>query len=164
MTLAGKIWAVAQQNSKLAAVWAQIDDMGGELPATLETQLDALQNENADTMREVLLGLKDLGNIVEVHETEIARLKERRDILENRYDRLKQWLANSLPTGQKWSDGMHSLSWRKSVAVEVEQEKLPLEYSKVEYKADKVLIKRALESGATIPGARLVERQNLIVK
>ena len=53
MTSAGKIWAVAQQNSKLAALWAQIDDMAGELPATLEAQLDALQQENADTMREV---------------------------------------------------------------------------------------------------------------
>lgn len=163
MTIAGKIWAVAQQNSKLAALWAQIDDMAGELPATLEAQLDALQQENADTMREVLMGMKDLNLAIELHENEISRLKERRNILESRYDRLKQWLANSLPAGQKWSDGLHSLSWRKSVAVEVEQEKLPIEYSKIEYRADKMLIKRELEAGATIPGAKLVEKNNLII-
>lgn len=164
MSLAYKIWAVAQQNSKLAAVWAQIDDMAGELPATLETQLDALQQENSDTMREVVCGLKDLESVIELHESEISRLKERRDILESRYDRLKLWLASALPQGKKWSDGIHSLSWRKSVSVEVEQEKLPIEYSKIEYRADKMLIKRDLEAGAAIPGAKLVEKNNLIVK
>ena len=164
MTLAGRIWAVAENNSKLAALWAQVEDLGGELSPNLEAALTEAQKENADIMREVVCGLKDLGNLIEVHENEISRLKERRDILEARYDRLKAWLANSLPQGQKWSDGIHSLFWRKSVSVDVEPEKLPIEYSKIEYRADKTLIRKELEAGAEIPGARLLEKMNLIIK
>ena len=164
MTLAWKIHNLAENNSALRSLWAQVEDLGGELSPNLEAALTEAQNANADIMREVVLGLKDLSNLIEVHENEISRLKERRDTLEARYDRLKSWLANALPQGQKWSDGIHSLGWRKSVSVEVEQEKLPIEYSKIEYRADKSLIRKELEAGAEIPGARLLEKMNLIIK
>lgn len=56
------------------------------------------------------------------------------------------------------------VSWRKSVSVEIQDEsRVPEDYKKekVIVNIDKVSIKKALTGGEDVPGASLLEKQNV---
>lgn len=158
------LWTFAQAFSQLHGLWRQVLDLEGELPPDLEAQLDAAQSVCQETMREAVLCIKDLEGVVELHRKEERRLKERREKIEARLEQLKGWLSRTLPAGEKWTDGIHSLTWRRSVSVEADTSKLTYDYLRVEYSPDKAKIKRDLEAGIAVEGARLIEKNNIQIK
>lgn len=65
------------------------------------------------------------------------------------------------------SDGLFKASFRKSTAVSVfDESQIPAEFmrEKISYTPDKTAIKKAIESGQEVAGAKIEERQNLQIK
>jgi hypothetical protein len=158
------IWKLHRSTAHLAGLWDQIESMDGELPLTLEAMLTDVQKDNDEIRAEVVEGLKDLQAIIDLHDHELSRLRNRKSILEGRLERLKMWLATTLQPGEKWTNGKHTLSWRTSTSVEADVEKLQMEFVRVSYDADKTKLKEALAAGIAIEGARLVTKQNLQIR
>ena len=65
------------------------------------------------------------------------------------------------------SDGLFKAGFRKSTAVAVfDESQIPAEFmrEKISYAADKAAIKKAIEAGQDVAGARMEERQNLQIR
>lgn len=85
---------------------------------------------------------------------------------EKRADGVKKYLTKAL-NGEKFKSATHSVSFRHTKAVDVPDPKeLPESYQRIKttVEADKAQIKKALELGFEIKGAKLVENVNTIIK
>lgn len=105
-------------------------------------------------------------------------IKERIDALnavrksaESRAEHLRQYLADNLRAAeiQKVEGPDVVIGWRKSTAVEIEDEtQIPAEFMVMPpapaARPDKTAISAALKAGKAVPGARLEQRQNLSIK
>ena len=97
-------------------------------------------------------------------------LAERRKSLENKAESLKNFVNRTL-NGNKFSTSKVAISYRKSTAVEVDDEFIDyamknnndlLTYKQPE--PNKTVIKGMLQGGFDIPHAELVERNNMSIK
>lgn len=145
-----------------------VDEETGEVNEELARQdLDALEMERNEKLENIALFIKNLNGEITLLKQEETALSTRRKAKENKVERLKQYVSNSMQTfgDLKLETPRVALSFRKSESVLVEDSSL-LEprYLKVEYSADKTLIKRELKAGNVVPGARLVENNNLQIK
>lgn len=152
-------------NKACAELFEELQDTEGEIPEGWEARAIALDAMRDDKLEACACVLKNLAAWVDLHDAEIDRLTARKKALEGRYERLKEWVGFNL-NGETWEKGLHKFSYRKSVSVEVniEAEKLPLEFSRMKFEANKTEIKKALEAGATVEGCRLVTKNSLQVK
>lgn len=93
---------------------------------------------------------------------EIKRLRAKQEVLENKLDDFKRYIENNLYPGEKWTNGVHKLSWRASDSVGFSDETLlPQDYWRVKKEPDKALILRKLKNGEEVQGAFLVHKNNL---
>lgn len=110
------------------------------------------------------LWIKDLKVDVDALKVEEHNLADRRRAKENKMECLRQYLTYALD-GQKFETTKLKVGYRKSQQVEVDMEILPDEYFRFrDPEPDKTKIKAALKAGTAIPGAELVEKQNMIIK
>lgn len=110
---------------------------------------------------------RELDAEVTAIDAEIDRLTNMRDRAAKRLSSWKDYLGQCLGAGEGWQGGMFKLSWRKSEAVKVLDEKQidPLYWrERTVREVDKKAIAQDLKLGATIPGAVLEVRQNLQLK
>lgn len=127
--------------------------------------LDALQMERDEKLTNIGKWILDLkADAKAIREREIS-LAERRKSKENKAEQLMDYM-NMILAGKKFECADFKASYRKSQAVEVtDAEKIPAPYLIVqEPKVDKAGIKKALKAGEDIPGAKLVERNNLSIR
>lgn len=98
---------------------------------------------------------------------EEARLAKRRKALENKSERLKNYMMPALEAmGGKVKGVMASVRIGKSQAVTVfDLDTLPDAFKRVVTKVDpdKVALKKALKAGEDIPGAALEDRQSVVI-
>lgn len=107
---------------------------------------------------------RELDAEVTAIDAEIDRLTNMRDRAAKRLSSWKDYLGQCLGAGEGWQGGMFKLSWRKSTAVQVQDEKaIPELYwrERVVREIDKKAIVEDLKCGATIPGAALETRNHL---
>jgi len=100
-------------------------------------------------------------------ENEAKRLSARGRRLRRLHDGIKRYVAFCLGEGRKWEepDGPAAFSWRRSEAVEVQDESaIPDCYCVFDRRPLLSEIKKGIKSGATVPGAALVQRMNLQVR
>lgn len=153
---------------------AILDCLDMETGEVLDVEkLDALQMERTAKLEGVALWIKNLEADVEAYKVEMARFAERRKVAENKLDGLKRYLSQALG-GQKFQTAKCAVSFRKSVAVEIADEAAFKAYAVANGHADLLTIqeprisltgvKNALKDGAELPGAALVERQNIQIK
>lgn len=139
-------------------------------PGELEAELDKLQDSIEVKLANICGWVKSEQSEIDAIEAEIKILKKKRDWKQNDIDRLKKYTGHILGDGERWSNGIHSLSWRKSSRVEPTEDnpeaKTVEQYARVKtiIEPDKVLMKEDLVCGAKIPGWHLVEEMNLQVK
>lgn len=91
---------------------------------------------------------------------EIKRLQDRKKVLENKLESFKQYIASNLFTAEKWTNGVHKLSWRISESVEVVDEgKLPADFwrEKTIREPDKAKIKAV----GNVPGTQIITTNHL---
>lgn len=130
-----------------------------------------LQMERGEKIENTVLWLKNLrSDIAELKAAEDA-LKERRQVKERRAERLREYVENAL-CGEKFETARCSVGWRKSRALELGEGvcdwltgnghgELVIPQAP---KIDKKGVTELLKSGVEVPGAAIVERNNMVVK
>lgn len=133
----------------------------------------SLQMEREAKIENMALWYKDLTAEAKAIREEEKALAERRRSAENKAERLKGYIDTALG-GEPWQSARAAVSYRKSTAVEIEDEAALIE--ELEFngfdecltyqapKINKVELMKALKSGTAIKGAELVTRQNVQVK
>lgn len=136
-------------------------------------KLNELQMERDEKIEKVALWYKNLVSDAEAYKAEKEAFAEREKAAKNKAESLKKWLAYAL-NGEKMSTQKVAISFRKSEAVEIEDEERVITFAQkngrddlLSYKAptvNKSAIKAVIKTGKEIPGAVLVEKQNISIK
>lgn len=124
--------------------------------------LDGLMMERTAKIESVALWVKNLESDAAAYKAEEEAFAKRREQALNKAESLKKWLVQACD-GQKFSTGKCAVSFRKSESLEVLNiEEIPEEFlrTKTTTTADKTAIKKAIKSGQTIGGCKLVEKFN----
>ena len=132
--------------------------------------IDIEKWENACIAREqklenIALWIKNLESDAVAYANEKQTFAAREKQALAKAESLKKLLSNVLQ-GTKFETAKCSVMFRKSTAVEVNEDTLPMEWytEKRTLVPDKTLIKNALKAGQQINGARLVEHNNIQIK
>lgn len=141
-----------------------VDTLTGEV---IDIQaLKDLQMERSEKIKNIALWYKDLEAETKALEAEEKAFHIRRKTAENKAQTLKNLLSDTILQGQKIKDVQYAITWRKSKAVEITDDKAVPDIYRIPQpdKIDKAGIRRALKSGVEIPGAELVEKENIQIK
>ena len=144
----------------------QADD-DGVLPDDVFDRLASLQMDESQKLENIACLIKNLSAESAAINQEIANLRKRKLATDRHADRLMAYVSDymHLTDRSKFSSPRVVLSFRRSDAVEFTDVSLvPMAYKEVEYHTKKAEIKAAIKSGVEVPGAVLVERQNLQIK
>ncbi|RPD83091.1 siphovirus Gp157 family protein [Neisseria weixii] len=152
-----------------------------DVRAVLDHHFDS-ETEAADTLEAVIgqfevkaqsvaayfLNLEATEQALDEH---IKAMTEKKKALQNRAAKLKDYLSRNMLSAKikeiSADDGTFKASFRKSTAVDIfDEAQLPEEFmrEKISYTPDKTAIKKAIESGREVAGAKLETRQNLQIK
>ena len=150
------------------AMFSLIDEETGELKDF--EAFEELQMQREEKNENTALWYKNLVAESKAIREEEKALAERRKSLENKAESLKNFVNRTL-NGNKFSTSKVAISYRKSTAVEVDDEFIDyamknnsdlLTYKQPE--PNKAVIKEMLQGGFDIPHAELVERNNMSIK
>lgn len=144
------------------------DDETGEILFDTES-LDKLQGEYKDKIDNIVCFIKDIEALNLAIKNEKKALDERIKMNENKIERLKSYVSESLKQRQlkKFETSKNKLSFRKSESVNVLDESLldkKFMKEKTTYTPDKTSIKKALKNGEEVSGAVLEVKENLQIK
>lgn len=129
-----------------------------------QENLDELEMQYADKLEGCAIYYKNLMSDSKALRDEEKNLAERRRIIDNKAARMAEYISKNL-NGEKFSTSKVNITWRKSKQVVIEDEMaIPDEYKKITATANKTAISKALKSGAIVPGATLIEKNNIGIK
>lgn len=154
-------------NSDLLELFNQVEEMEGEITPEIEEALTIKEGElqqKAVAYREVIEQKKSFLNRIK---EEKARLQAIEKSTKSTIERLENNLLQAVQTFGDFEVGTVTFGTRKSTSVEVEDvNQLPDAFKKVKVteSADKVAIKKAIQSGVEVKGCKLVENKNLKIK
>lgn len=128
-------------------------------------KLASLQIDRKDKIENIALYIKNLRADAAAYKAEKDEFAYRQKVAENKAESLAEYLASIL-SGEKVKADRFSISYRKSQSVAItDSDSVPDDYKiKQEPKIDKVAIKKAIKDGAEIAGAKLVDKQNIVIK
>lgn len=159
-------------NDQIMAVlgrMAEETDENGEFEDFLVDELEALQMARDEKLEAIGCYIKNLDAECEALKAEIKNLKDRLDKKIAKSERLEEYVKHDLlfhgDTKKEFTRVV--FSFRKSTLVSITSlDDVPEEYGTVksEFVVDKKKISAAIKSGETVPGAELVEKQNLQIK
>ena len=150
------------------AMFSLIDEETGEIKDY--EAFEELQMQREEKIENVALWYKNLIAESKAIREEEKALAERRKSLENKAENLKNFINRTLD-GNKFSTSKVAISYRKSTAVEVDDEFIDyaiksnsdlLTYKQPE--PNKAVIKEMLQAGFDIPHAELTVRNNMSIK
>ena len=151
-------------NADLDALLDSIDPETGEIDGDA---LTALTMERQEKLEGMALKLKNLAAEAEMIKAEEKNLSDRRKAVERNRDSLKAYLMRSLD-GETLKTAKVAISYRTSKSVEIDEDKFfanpDMRYLRQITEINKDEIKRALTAGEEVPGAALVEKQNMVLK
>lgn len=142
----------------------EIEELQGELTPELEAKLEITATQLNGKSVAYLEIIKTKEGFNDLIDSEIKRLQAMKKVNDNLINRLKDNLLHAVKVFGSFEVGTHKFGTRKSSSVEVEDiNSLPKEYKtiKVTESADKVAIKKAIESGIQIKGCFIKENLNL---
>lgn len=134
-------------------------------------RFDALAMERNKKIENVGCWVKNLTAEVAAMKEEKKRLEDRIKSKDRMVDSLEWWLDKALD-GQKFESPRVAISYRKSKAVEIQDEAVFKAWAKdnapallkVTYTIDKTGVKNYIASGAECPCAEIAERKSMQVK
>jgi len=143
-----------------------VDQETGEIGDEALAQLGALEVARDDLALELAAYLKGELAEAEAVKAQADRLYDRHARHRARAARLEQFLAEKVvPVGAKLKDARSELTWRKSKAVEiVAEDELAEDLFRYSRSPDKTAVRKRLDLGQEVPGAKLVERNNLVIR
>lgn len=155
---------------KIAGLLDQLVDEDGVINEEAAAQLEEMEEARPVKIEACLLYVKNMRAMAEQIRKEEQALADRRRQYEAAADRTEEYVGRHL-NGERFETPKVLATWRRSTAVEVddgaedkwsfEQSSRFLSYS---WKVDKKAVKKALADGEEIPGARIVERNNMTVR
>lgn len=162
-----KLYELAENYQELANMLEQVE-VGSDDWKTIQDTLDATEGAFEEKVKAVCVMVKQFKYNMEACKAEKKRLDEVAKGYENKAQWLESYLQEQLAkTGNLKSTmlyGPHKLTYRKGVSTEVtDVNALPIEFLKTKIEADKTAIKKALQDGVEITGARLVDTTSLKV-
>lgn len=137
-----------------------------EATALVIKELNDLQLAKDEKLENIACWIKGMDADVAAMKTEEKNLAQRRRSLENKRERVFNWLYESLE-GEKITSPRVKVSYRKTQSVDVtDLSAIPDSYKRVKTieEPDKVAIKDAYKAGEQIPGTVLVERMSMSIK
>lgn len=148
-----------------------VDEETGEILMDLDfDRIEALKMEKQNKMESLGMFFKELEYEIEAIKAEEKKLKERAATKQRKLDRLNDYLTSKLTLDPDYTNGFETpkviMKLRKSSSVEIVNEDLiPKSYMRktIKIEPDKVKIKSAIKAKKKVPGARVVENQNLKV-
>jgi hypothetical protein len=145
---------------------APVNEETGELSDDWGNFLDGIQMERDKKCLAVGAIIREFSAEAESVKSEKQRLAKRQSVIDNKIERLKNYLSTAVNVGEKLSDSRVQISWRKSTAVNViNPDLIPDSYCKIERSVMKTDLKKAIESGEyTGLGASIVVSQNIQIK
>ena len=143
-------------------------DENGEVDIDISI-LDDLKEQRQTKIENIALYIKNLASEASAIKEEEITLGDRRKRLERKCEALKGILVRSMMEhgDKELSSPRYCAKIRESKAVEIfDEDHLQKKYlvKKVEFKPDKKAIKEAIESGASVKGARIITNHNLNLK
>lgn len=155
-------------NNDYLELISQVEQAEGVLTPELEQALIINKSELEVKSIAYIEIIKQRESLNERIDNEIKRLQALKKSNDTLVSKLKNNLLNAVNLFGNYEAGFIKLSTRKSkqVVVDYDVNDLPKQYKvvKVTETADKVAIKKAIESGETVYGCRLVENVNLSIK
>ena len=142
-----------------------VDDNSGEILFDADN-LEELEGEYLDKLEACGLYVKNSQAEIEAMKAEEKRLADRRRVKENKVQRLKEYMLQSMEATdtKKLDTPKVYISTRKSQKVIIDNDdKIPLDYIIITARPDKAAIKKALKDG-TVDGAHIEESVNLTLK
>lgn len=152
---------------QMAVARAEQEHDEGVIPEDLATLLDGLELARDVKIGHIARFIKSELAISEMIDLESKALRERAKTHENRAERLKAYLADCMLDGERYEDSTSKISWRKSESTVIDELAIiPAEFVDVVtvFKPKTAEIKKAIKSGETVPGASVVEKQNIQIK
>lgn len=144
-----------------------VDQETGEiLDEDAFAELDNLQLMRDEKIEGLLLWIKNLTADAEALKREKMAFEERQRSVNKRIESLKRYVIRVI-AGKKFRTDRVSVTWRRSKVTEYDGdvELLPEEcISRKPPEVNKTELRRLLESGIEIPGARIIEKQNMTIK
>lgn len=134
--------------------------------------LDALQMERDKKIESIACQIKNLNADAEAIKTEMEALMVRRKRAERKSEWLRDYLSANL-NGEKFKSAKCEIKYIKSQPLEIEDEASFRNWALTNHpdfltiqepKINKNEVKCCLKNGEDIPGASLVERQNINIK
>ena len=141
-----------------------IESLEGEIEPEMEEALQITEQQlqqKSIAYLEVIRNKEAFNTLVD---NEIKRLQQMKKVNNNVIDRLNENLLNAVKTFGVYTVGLNKVGTRKSSQVIVEDvNSLPEQYKviKVTEAADKMMLKKAIESGEEIKGVYIQENLNL---
>lgn len=155
-------------NNDYLELISQVEEAEGVLTPELEQALTINKSELEVKSIAYIEIIKQRESLNERIDNEIKRLQALKKSNDTLVSKLKNNLLNAVNLFGNYDAGFIKLSTRKSkqVVIDYDVNDLPKQYKvvKVTETADKVAIKKAIESGETVYGCRLVENVNLSIK
>lgn len=159
------------------ALLNMLEEGNDEIPEdALYDTLEAVAGEIKDKAVNIAVMIKDLQSDVEAFKNEESRLAQRRRVLENTVDRLKEYVTKELAGAnidQIKDDPRAAISFRRSKSVEIEDEDKFIDWAR-ELRPDfltikttiaKANIKKVLEKDSDYcPFAKVVEKNSIQIK
>lgn len=160
-----KLFHIQQQYVQLLG---KIEDADGEITPEIDSALQFTEQRLRQEGADVAYAIKTL----EYWQEDLKKEIERLDKMKARALKSSELFRARLKTAmeqfgiERISDPYITISFRKSEAVEITEETLiPDDYKELPPpKISKTKIKEALKSGTDVPGAAIVQRNNLIIK
>jgi len=143
------------------------EENGGEIPEVFEEALENLLLTKEKKIESVVALVKNKRAYIQALKDEKKAIDQR---IEKAEKGLSYWVDIWLPyalDNRKFEGVSGSVSWRKSVSVHApEIDHIPEKFRivKTTVSADKPAIKAAIKGGEEVPGARLVEKNNIQIK
>jgi hypothetical protein len=155
-------------NAEYMELFGRIEMAEGVLTPELEEELIIKKSELEVKSIAYVEVIKQRESFNDRIDDEIKRLQAMKKSNDTLISRLKTNLLQAVSIFGNYEAGFVKIGTRKSkqVIVDYDVNDLPKQYKtvKVTETADKVAIKKALESGETVYGCRLVENVNLTIK
>ena len=156
-----------QINSELVDVTNLLIENGGVLTPELETRLQIAENELKSKSVNYYHVIKQIEAETTLIDAEIKRLQDLKKSRINTVEKLENSLLYSMNLHgiEKIDTDTLKISIRRSKSVEVvDIDLLPFNCLKIEKKAVKSEIKKLIEAGMEVEGAKIVENLNLNYK
>lgn len=151
------------------AMLNSVNEETGEVDDAAANALAELQEAREQKLDNIGAYLKNLKVEADALTEESKALKSRADRKKKDIEKLKEYVVTCMGKEglSKFESTRVKFSFRASQKVEVsDEDALPLIWKRevIKYEPDLEKIKAAIKAGETVPGAELVDRQNLQIK